>query len=122
MKLQEIIYANQILKTIIDNTEIKMTPKLKFRLLSLMKEFEPIITNFEAVRNELISQYGKADDDGRVSIDREDEDAMNKFNEAIQPLVEEDVDIHYKKLSQEEVFSLPSDVLLALYPLIESEE
>lgn len=38
MKLQEIIYANQVLKTVIDNADIEITPKLKFKLLGIMKE------------------------------------------------------------------------------------
>ena len=119
MKLQEIIYANQVLKTVIDNTDIEITPKLKFKLLGIMKEFEPIISNFEVIRNELISQYGTKDDDGHISINREDTESMKNFKNAIQPLIEEEVNVNYKKLSQEEVFTLPSDVLLALYSLIE---
>lgn len=122
MKLQEIIYANQVLKTVIDNADIEITPKLKFKLLGIMKEFEPIISNFEVIRNELISQYGTKDDEGHVSINREDTESMKNFNNAIQPLIEEDVNVNYKKLSQEEVFTLPSDVLLALYSLIELED
>ena len=47
---------------------------------------------------------------------------MKNFNNAIQPLIEEEVNVNYKKLSQEEVFTLPSDVLLALYSLIELED
>jgi hypothetical protein len=122
MKLQEIIYANQVLKTVIDNADIEITPKLKFKLLGIMKEFEPIISNFEVIRNELISQYGTKDDDGHISINREDTESMKNFNNAIQPLIEEEVNVNYKKLSQEEVFTLPSDVLLALYSLIELED
>lgn len=122
MKLQEIIYANQVLKTVIDNADIEITPKLKFKLLGIMKEFEPIISNFEVIRNELISQYGTKDDDGHISINREDTESMKNFNNAIQPLIEEEVNVNYKKLSQAEVFTLPSDVLLALYSLIELED
>lgn len=122
MKLQEIIYANQVLKTVIDNADIEITPKLKFKLLGIMKEFEPIISNFEVIRNELISQYGTKDDEGHISINREDTESMKNFSNAIQPLIEEEVNVNYKKLSQEEVFTLPSDVLLALYSLIELED
>ena len=122
MKLQEIIYANQVLKTVIDNADIEITPKLKFKLLGIMKEFEPIISNFEVISNELISQYGTKDDEGHISINREDTESMKNFNNAIQPLIEEEVNVNYKKLSQEEVFTLPSDVLLALYSLIELED
>ena len=122
MKLQEIIYANQVLKTVIDNADIEITPKLKFKLLGIMKEFEPIISNFEVIRNELISQYGTKDDEGHISINREDTESMKNFNNTIQPLIEEEVNVNYKKLSQEEVFTLPSDVLLALYSLIELED
>lgn len=122
MKLQEIIYANQVLKTVIDNADIEITPKLKFKLLGIMKEFEPIISNFEVIRNELISQYGTKDDEGHISINREDTESMKNFNNAIQPLIEEEVNVNYEKLSQEEVFTLPSDVLLALYSLIELED
>jgi len=120
--LREIIYANQVLKTVIDNADIEITPKLKFKLLGIMKEFEPIISNFEVIRNELISQYGTKDDEGHISINREDTESMKNFNNAIQPLIEEEVNVNYKKLSQEEVFTLPSDVLLALYSLIELED
>lgn len=125
MKLEEIIYYNQILKNIVDDKTLKIDPKLKFRFLGMMKEFEPTIANFDIVRNELITQFGKTDEEtGSCSIDNDDKEALEKFNTAIQPVISEDVEVKVKKFAPADVFDkgLPANVLLALYPLIETED
>ena len=81
LKLGEVLNLNQILKIIIDDSESKIDSLLKFKLLGIMKSIEPLIQNFEIIRNEKINEYGEKTDDGRVQISVENKDAIKKFNE-----------------------------------------
>ena len=73
----------------------------------------------------MITQFGKTDEEtGSCSIDNDDKEALEKFNTAIQPVISEDVEVKFKKFAPADVFDkgLPANVLLALYPLIETED
>ena len=53
IKLGNILEINNILKQIIDNTELKIDALFKFKLLGIMKSFEIPIANFEVSQLEL---------------------------------------------------------------------
>ena len=59
MKLKEILNLNQVIKLIIDNKELKIDSLLKFRLLGILKDIEPSVSNFEIIRNENIREFGQ---------------------------------------------------------------
>ena len=59
IKLGNVLEINNVLKSIIDNTELKIDALFKFKLLGIMKSFEIPIANFEIIRNEKIKEYGK---------------------------------------------------------------
>ena len=52
IKLGNILEINNVLKQIIDNTELKIDALFKFKLLGIMKSFEMPVANFDAIRNE----------------------------------------------------------------------
>ena len=54
IKLGNILEINNVLKSIIDNTELKIDALFKFKLLGIMKSFEIPIANFEVIRNDKI--------------------------------------------------------------------
>ena len=125
IKLGNILEINNVLKSIIDNTELKIDALFKFKLLGIMKSFEIPIANFEVIRNDKIKEYGKEleDENGNksIGIDTDDKDAIAKFSEDINKVIESEVDVNINKLKSIDVFNkgLPADYLVRLYPIIE---
>ena len=125
IKLGNVLEINNVLKSIIDNTELKIDALFKFKLLGIMKNFEIPIANFEVIRNEKIKEYGKEleDENGNksIGIDANDKDAIAKFSEDINKVIDSEVDINIEKLKAIDVFDkgLPTEYLVKLYPIIE---
>ena len=125
IKLGNILEINNVLKSIIDNTELKIDALFKFKLLGIMKSFEIPIANFEVIRNDKIKEYGKEleDENGNksIGIDTDDKDVIAKFSEDINKVIESEVDVNINKLKSIDVFNkgLPADYLVRLYPIIE---
>ena len=125
IKLGNILEINNVLKSIIDNTELKIDALFKFKLLGIMKNFEIPIANFEVIRNEKIKEYGKEleDENGNksIGIDANDKDTIVKFSEDINKVIESEVDVNIEKLKAIDVFDkgLPTEYLVKLYPIIE---
>ena len=125
IKLGNVLEINNVLKEIIDNSELKIDALFKFRLLGIMKNLEVPIANFEVIRNEKIKEYGKEleDENGNksIGIDANDKDAIAKFSEDINKVIDSEVDINIEKLKAIDVFDkgLPTEYLVKLYPIIE---
>lgn len=121
IKLSEVLNINNLLKTIIDNNNVKIDPLFKFKLLGIMKNIESDVINFETIRNEKIREYGKADEEGNIRILTEDEDSMKKFTDEMNSIVNSDVDVNFSKLKPTDVFDkgLPAEYLVGLYSIIE---
>ena len=83
IKLKDILQINNILKAIIENSEIKIDPLFKFKLLGILKNIEIPIMNFETIRNEKIREYGKENEDGNIGISNDDTESIKKFSEEI---------------------------------------
>ena len=125
IKLGNILEINNVLKQIIDNSELKIDALFKFRLLGIMKNLEVPIANFTVIRDEKIKEYGKEleDENGNksIGIDANDKDAIAKFSEDINKVIDSEVDINIEKLKAIDVFDkgLPTEYLVKLYPIIE---
>ena len=121
IKLATVLQLNNLLKSIIDNTELKIDSLFKFRLLGIMKNIENPVNNFETIRNDKIREYGKEDEEGNIGISKEDVDALKKFTEDMDKIVDSDVEINIQRLKASDVFDkgLPADYLVGLYPIIE---
>ena len=125
IKLGNVLEINNVLKSIIDNTELKIDALFKFKLLGIMKNIEVPIANFEVIRNEKIKEYGKETEDENgnksIGIDANDKDAIAKFSEDINKVIESEVDVNIEKLKAIDVFDkgLPTEYLVKLYPIIE---
>ena len=121
IKLATVLQLNNLLKSIIDNTELKIDSLFKFRLLGIMKNIENPVNNFETIRNDKIREYGKEDEEGNIGISKEDVDTLKKFTEDMDKIVDSDVEINIQKLKASDVFDkcLPADYLVGLYPIIE---
>ena len=125
IKLGNVLEINNVLKQIIDNSELKIDALFKFRLLGIMKNLEIPIANFNVIRDEKIKEYGKEleDENGNksIGIDANDKDAIAKFSEDINKVIDSEVDINIEKLKAIDVFDkgLPTEYLVKLYPIIE---
>ena len=125
IKLGNVLEINNVLKQIIDNSELKIDALFKFRLLGIMKNLEVPITNFNVIRDEKIKEYGKEleDENGNksIGIDANDKDAIAKFSEDINKVIDSEVDVNIEKLKAIDVFDkgLPTEYLVKLYPIIE---
>lgn len=69
MTINNIINLNGRLSAIINNDNIT-DPALKFKLLTIMKQLEMYIKNYETVKNSLIEKYGTLDDNNVVRVDK----------------------------------------------------
>ena len=121
IKLGIVLELNNMLKAIIDNTELKIDSLLKFKLLGILKNIEIPVNNFEAVRNEKIREYGKENDEGNIGISADDTESMEKFTKDMNEVINSDVEVNIQKLKAADVFDkgLPADYLVGLYPIIE---
>lgn len=121
IKLKDILQINNILKAIIENSEIKIDPLFKFKLLGILKNIEIPIMNFETIRNEKIREYGKENEDGNIGISNDDTESIKKFSEEMDNVINSDVEVNIQKLSPSDVFDkgLPADYLVGLYHIIE---
>ena len=125
IKLGNILEINNVLKQIIDNTELNIDALFKFKLLGIMKSFEIPVANFEVIRNDKIKEYGKEleDENGNksIGIDTDDKEAIAKFSEDINNVIESEVDVNINKLKSVDVFDkgLSAEYLVRLYPIIE---
>ena len=125
IKLRNILEINNVLKQIIDNSDLKIDALFKFKLLGIMKNLEIPVANFDAIRNEKIKEYGKELEDKNgnksIGIDADDKETIAKFSEDINKIIDSEVDVNVNKLKSVDVFDkgLPADYLVRLYPIIE---
>ena len=125
IKLGNVLEINNVLKQIIDNTELKIDALFKFKLLGIMKSFEVPIANFNVSRDEKIKEYGKETEDENgnksIGISVDDKDAIAKFSEDINKVIDSEVDVNIEKLKAIDIFDkgLPTEYLVKLYPIIE---
>ena len=121
IKLSTILELNNMLKAIIDNTELKIDSLLKFKLLGILKNIEIPVNNFEAIRNEKIREYGKENDEGNIGISADDTESMEKFTKDMNEVINSDVEVNIQKLKPIDVFDkgIPAEYLVGLYSIIE---
>lgn len=93
----------------------------KFKLLTIAKELEPFVLNFQTIRNEKIKEYGTEGEDGTIAISIDDRDAIQKFSDDMNPLLNTDITVNMTKLNATEAFNkgLSSEQLVDLYEIIE---
>ena len=121
MTINNIINLNGRLSAIINNDNIT-DPALKFKLLTIMKQLEIYMKNYETVKNSLIEKYGTLDDNNVVRVDKNvDENAFNLFKKEYEKFLSTEVDVHITKVKSSEIFNsgIDSSYLLSLYEIIE---
>lgn len=121
LKLSEVLNLNQTLKIVIDDTYAKVDALFKFKLLGIMKAIEPIVLNFEIIRNEKINEYGEKNKEGLMVISQDNKEAVKKFNDDIKTVINSEVTINIEKLKVSDVFNkgVKAEYLMNLYTIIE---
>ena len=121
LSLSEVLNINRVLISIIDNSQTKVDALLKFRLLGIIKELEPLISNFDFIRNEKIMEYGEKTEDGNYQIQKDDKKAIDLFNHDLSEILNSDVTISINKLKSSDIFDrgIGAEYLVWLYPIIE---
>ena len=136
MMIKDILNYNDAIKDIIDNTK-NVNALVKFRLLGMCKQFEPIVSNYDVIYNEKIKQYGTVVDD-RVGIIQPDrnkysneeeynkaveayESSYKKFVDDMDQVLNSEANINIQKFKYTDIIDagLPSEYLIAIYDLIE---
>lgn len=127
MTLNDALVLNDIVKGMIDNTDLKISSIFKFRLLGIAKNLEMPVSNYQMIREEKIREYGTevVDDEGNptggIEIKAEDKDARKKFEDDMIKFINTEVEVDIPKLKVQEVFDagVPSDYLVHLFNIIE---
>lgn len=120
LRVEDVLNANMVLETIIDNTELQIDVLLKFRLLGLKTALSPIVSNFEIVKNDKIIAYGEKNKDGNYQILPSDKTAINKFTKDLKETLDSSVTVIAEKIKPGEIFNkgITSKYLEALFPFI----
>ena len=133
----EILKYDGIIKNLIDNaTDINSLAK--FRLLGMLKQFEPIEQNYNTIREDNIRKFGTLSGDGRFGIfepqrdDFENDEAFDRayadykkviesFDNALNEVLESEADMEIKKFKYDDIMNagIPTRYLVAIYDLIE---
>lgn len=135
--VKEILKYDDTLRNLIDNGT-QMNSKIKFRFLNMRKQFEPIVENFQKMREEILQKYAETREDGTMGIfapekEKFDSDeafdkavaefqsTVDKFNDEVNKILDDEADIEISKFKADEIMNagIPSDALLILYDIIE---
>lgn len=137
MTINDVLNYNKAIMTIIDNIN-NMPALVKFKMLGMCKQFEPIVSNFDSIRQDKIRQYSNNKEDGSSGIimpNKDDfenddeytkavaeyEDCIKKFTDDIKELLNSEADITVKKFKVDEIMNvgIPSECLISIYDLME---
>lgn len=120
IKLAELLNINQILKFVIDSSDIEIDSLLKFKLLGVMKSIEPIIKNFEIIRDDKIREFGTETDDGSIQIAKDDMNAIQKFSDSLEDVINSEVKVNIEKIKASDIFNkgIKAEYLAQLFSII----
>lgn len=137
MTINDVLNYNKAIMTIIDNIN-NMPALVKFKMLGMCKQFEPIVSNFDSIRQDKIRQYSNNKEEGSSGIimpNKDDfenddeytkavaeyEDCIKKFTDDIKELLNSEADITVKKFKVDEIMNvgIPSEYLISIYDLME---
>lgn len=137
MTVNDVLNYDRIIRNIIDNVE-EVNSLTKFKFLGMLKQFEPIVLNFNTIQNDKIKKYGTQNAQGELGVfvpnidDYSNEDdyknaysefeaTIEKISDELNEVLESEVNLDIKKFKSDDVIDvgIPSDYLVAIYDLIE---
>ena len=126
-KTLQVYQVNNIysrIKNVIENRDLDIKAKFKFKLLRLYSEVQSIVKDFEITKDGLINKYGTdvLDSEGNVTQKRvsPDDKTWTDFVKEINTVAESDVDIDITPITVDELFEmeLDTDALADLVPIV----
>jgi hypothetical protein len=122
LNLNNVVNIYTLIMNLLKDENTDLTAVFKFQLLGIMKEFESVVQNFETIRNEKIREYGEKNDNGDVTVNPENKENFEKFQQEISSVLDTEVTVSVTKLKAEDVFKVITDpnALVILYPIIEA--
>lgn len=127
LKVYQVNNIYSRIKNVIENKDIDIKAKFKFKLLRLYSEVQSIVKDFEMTKDGLINKYGTdvLDSEGNVTQKRvsPDDKTWTDFVKEINTVAESDVDIDITPITVEELFEmeLDTDALADLVPIVVEE-
>ena len=74
-----------------------------YRNIRILKEE---VKDYDKVIDDALAEYGKESEDGRIYIDENDTEAIQKFREKVDPIAALEVDVNLYQISKED-FEMP---------------
>ena len=137
MIVKDILKYNRVVKAIIDNST-ETNALTKFKLLGLLKQFEPVVQNFEKVKDDFINKHGTTSKDGMFGIfppikeDFENDESfenarieyeklIDQLNEDLNSVGNSNVELNISKIKYNDIMDagIPAEYLVEIYELIE---
>lgn len=124
LKVYQVNNIYSRIKNVIENKDIDIKAKFKFKLLRLYSEVQSIVKDFEMTKDGLINKYGTdvLDSEGNVTQKRvsPDDKTWTDFVKEINTVAESDVDIDITPITVDELFEmeLDTDALADLVPIV----
>lgn len=124
LKVYQVNNIYSRIKNVIENKDIDIKAKFKFKLLRLYSEVQSIVKDFEITKDGLINKYGTdvLDSEGNVTQKRvsPDDKTWTDFVKEINTVAESDVDIDITPITVDELFEmeLDTDALADLVPIV----
>lgn len=116
--LEDVVLKYDAISNIMNDTSVTDV-SLKYNLLTILHELEPHKKYFTKLRNELITRYGKLNEDGTYQI-KEGGEHFDDYLKEINELLKSEVVIpDISKIKFDKVVNkLPNEQLLILYDFI----
>jgi len=124
LKVYQVNNIYSRIKNVIENKDIDIKAKFKFKLLRLYSEVQSIVKDFEMTKDGLINKYGTdvLDSEGNVTQKRvsPNDKTWTDFVKEINTVAESDVDIDITPITVDELFEmeLDTDALADLVPIV----
>lgn len=120
LKVGEILNIDKTIKEIINDSTIQ-DALTKFKLLGILHKLEPYILNYNVIKNDKIKEYGEKNEDGSIMISPDNKEAIQKFSDSLNPVLNSDIDVPLEKLKAIDVFNkgINAEHLIGLYSIIE---
>lgn len=121
LKMKDVLVINNSIELIIEDNQMTNV-LLKFKLLGIIKNFEPYIKNYELIKNEKIIEYGRETGNGNYEIPKEDTVSIKKLNDDLAPMLNDEITFCFDMLKPEDIFNkgARAEYLIGLLPIISS--
>ena len=97
--------------------EVEFPSAVAFRLSGVVGQLQPVVENFESVRNQLVEKYGRKDE--KTGLATVTPDQQEEFDKELKPLLEEPVELDIEPISLKRIehIDIPLGAMVGLRPI-----